>query len=266
MTRIGRKSGRVIVSSGILVGAVVLIGVVPWRLVAAEAEEEVEERLPRYKGDEKRFPGQAKIIAEIDRLGGNVCVLEQSSDKPAIYVAFGKPKLADAGLRHLKGLTNVTSLCLMFTDVTDVGLEHVEGLDKLQDLCLSRCVHVTDAGLKHVRGLAKLRVLRLDGTHVTDAGLAHLNGLTDLRELYLSSCVQVTDAGLTHLKGLTNLRLLMLGHTRVTDAGLENLKGLTRLRRLNLVSTGVTDAGVQALKKALPGVETWSGIGSDDPG
>jgi hypothetical protein len=38
----------------------------------------------------------------------------------------------------------------------------------------------------------------------------------------------------------------------VTDAGLGHLSGLTRLKYLNLEGTGVTDAGVQDLRKALP--------------
>ncbi len=39
MTRIGRTSRRVVAISGALLGAVVLLGLVPWRLVAAESEK-----------------------------------------------------------------------------------------------------------------------------------------------------------------------------------------------------------------------------------
>jgi bla regulator protein blaR1 len=43
MSRIGRTSRRVVVCSGILLGAVVLLGLVPWRLVAAEARDKAKE-------------------------------------------------------------------------------------------------------------------------------------------------------------------------------------------------------------------------------
>ena len=45
--------------------------------------------------------------------------------------------MTDAGLVHLKGLTNLQSLDLDSTKVTDAGLEHLKGLTKLQSLSLS---------------------------------------------------------------------------------------------------------------------------------
>ena len=77
--------------------------------------------------------------------------------------------------------------------------------------------------------------LNLSGTDVTDAGLVHLAGLTNLTWLNLGSCPRVTDRGLAPLASLTNLRWLGLAYT-----------GL-------MASTGVTDAGVAALKAKLPG-------------
>ena len=42
--------------------------------------------------------------------------------------------------------------------------------------------------------------------------------------------------------------------SKVTDAGLKELARLKRLQTLNLINTPkITDAGVQALRKALPG-------------
>ena len=46
--------------------------------------------------------------------------------------------------------------------------------------------------------------------------------------------------------------MLYLNQTVVTDVGLGHLRGLKRLKYLNLEGTGVTDAGVQELRKALP--------------
>jgi hypothetical protein len=46
--------------------------------------------------------------------------------------------------------------------------------------------------------------------------------------------------------------LSLKGARAVTDRGLEHLKGLTGLKAVDLRETGVTDAGVEALRRALP--------------
>ena len=99
-----------------------------------------------------------------------------------------------------EGAYQTPNLCL--SNVSDAGLAHLKGLTNLS-LILGG-TQVTDAGLAHLKGLTKLKLLQLSGTQVTDAGLAHLKGLTKLRHLTLGG-TQVTDAGLVHLKGLTNL-------------------------------------------------------------
>ncbi len=115
------------------------------------------------------------------------------------YINLNGPKVADADLVHLKGLTGLQALHLQYTQVTD-------------------------AGLVHLKGLTGLELLRLYGsTQITDAGLVHLKGLTGLTHLSLSF-TQVTDAGLVHLKDLTGLKYLDLNNTQVTDAGVADLK------------------------------------------
>ena len=69
-------------------------------------------------------------------------------------------------------------------NVTDAGLKHVKGLTQLRDLYLDE-TKITDAGLEDLRGLTELRTLCLGDTQVTDAGLANLKGLTQLQELLL---------------------------------------------------------------------------------
>jgi hypothetical protein len=142
---------------------------------------------------------------------------------------FTHTSATDAGLMHLAGLTDLSSLGLNRTQVTDAGLVHLKGLAKLSTLVLNG-TQVTDAGLVHLKGLTNLSYLRLDGTQVTDAGLVHLGRLTKLSDLWLNG-TQVTDVGLVHLKGLTNLSYLRLDGTRVTDAGVDELKrSLPRLK------------------------------------
>ena len=107
--------------------------------------------------------------------------------------------MTDAGLEHLKGLTQLQSLDLTDTKVTDAGLEHLKGLTQLQSLNLME-TEVTDAGLVHLKGLPQLQSLDLAQTKVTDAGLVHLEGV-DPPPIAGPEGTKVTDAGLSISKG-----------------------------------------------------------------
>ncbi len=226
-------------------------------------------------------PNEKSIVAEIEKIGGEVTVDEKSRDHSVIDVRLTCCRISDAWLTHLNGLTKLQSLSINGTNVTDEGLKHLRNLTNLQELSLYD-TFVTDVGLKHLKGLTNLRMLvlsgtdrgpkspggksalpraysssgqpRLDsrmgmpGTNITDAGLEHLEGLTNLQWLSLDS-TNISDSGLIHLKRLTNLGTLNLSGTNVGDAGLENLKGLTKLQDLNLKNTNVTDAGLVHLKR-----------------
>jgi internalin A len=88
---------------------------------------------------------------------------------------------------------------------------------------------------------------------LTDRWLVDLRELKNLQALKLAHR-QVTGAGLKELAGLKNLQWLDLAGTQITDAGLKELAGLKNLQTLDLDldCTEVTNAGVQALRKALP--------------
>ena len=163
------------------------------------------------------------------------------------YSKYGGEKpVTDAGLVHLRGLTQLKSLSLGGADVTDAGMANVVGLTQLERLTLSE-TKISDAGLANIAHLAQLDELWLDGTKVTDAGMVHLARLTQLHELWLDN-TEITDAGLAHLVGLTQLQVLTLLRTQVTDAGLAHITRLTQLRHLMLAFTHVTDAGLDHLK------------------
>ncbi len=155
------------------------------------------------------------------------------------------PKVNDAGLEHLKGLSELRVLILNGTRMSDAGLVHLKGLRDLTELYLDQ-TGVNDGGLKHLEGLTKLTQLRLAATAMTDSGIVHLKGLTNLTELDLRE-THVSDAGLEHLKGLSKLRVLILNGTRVSNAGAVNLKVLTNLTELHLENTRVGDPGLKQL-------------------
>jgi hypothetical protein len=142
--------------------------------------------------------------------------------KPGVTDRASNPRITDAALKHIEGLTQLENLDLQRTNVTGAGLERLHRLTRLRWLNL-RSTLVSDAGLRHVRGLTTLDVLTLDKTKVTDAGLEHLKPLTELSVLSLAN-TQVTDAGLQHLRGLTKLKVLLLAGTQVTQAGKEDLR------------------------------------------
>jgi hypothetical protein len=169
------------------------------------------------------------------------------------------PKVTDASLIHIAGLTNLHTLYLSRCSVTDKGLARLSVLTALRDLDISGCP-VTDDGLAYLRNLSKLRELRLAQSEyqhplvgkragITDEGLKQLADLTDLEELGLFQC-QVTGKGLSHLRRMSNLRCLDLsGCKSVTDEGLVHLSSLTQLTHLYLTGCSLTDSGLIHLRK-----------------
>jgi hypothetical protein len=163
---------------------------------------------------------------------------------------LGGTAITDAGLSSLERLTNLEQLMLFKTRVTDAGLDHLKGLRHLSFLWLGSPV-IGNAGMARLEGLTDLTWLDLGGTSVGDTGLAYLGGLSKLANLYLEG-TRVTDAGLTHLNKLSGLRILILKNTAVSDPGLEQLNDCTSLHMLNVSGTKVTDKGVKKLQAALP--------------
>lgn len=127
---------------------------------------------------------EATALAEIEKLGGSVRKIAMNTeDKEASFHLAGK-EIGDAGLVHLKELSNLVWLNLANTKVTDDGLAELSGIQSLTRLHLEN-TGITDAGLAHLAGLENLEYLNLYGTKVTDAGLDHLAGLKKLKKLYL---------------------------------------------------------------------------------
>ena len=166
---------------------------------------------------------QKEAVEETRTLGGAVvCDYELDS---AGYGIRGAQPTTPRWLRHLLGddfFTNVDAVSLANTRATNAGLEHLKGLTQLRYLSLDG-TKVTDPGVEHLRGMTQLQYLSLSGTKVTDAGLRNMKRMPHLRELSLNF-TQVTDAGLENLKGLPQLEKLWLTSTEVTDEGVKRLQ------------------------------------------
>jgi hypothetical protein len=147
---------------------------------------------------------------------------------PAVSVPFaidlGEGKFADASLKHLRGVKNLSSLLLYGPNYTDAGLDDLTALD--------------------------LTTLGLHGTKVSAAGLGRLKVMKNLTglSLALAGYPDYPDEALVSLKDMKQLTALNLENARVTDEGMANLKGLTGLKVLNLKLTGVSNGGLRELK------------------
>ena len=197
-----------------------------------------------------------------------------------LAIDFLKFAGGDRGLAKLSGLTDMQELYLGNTLVNDrsikviaeqfpklkklraaasqvsnQGIETIATIKDLEELDLSENSQIFDDGMVHFAGMSKLKKLNLWRVQITDEGIKHLSGLTNLEWLNLDNVAYLSDNGLEHLKDLTNLTFLHLGSTAITDQGLPNLHPLTSLKDLKVTRTGVTQEGVDALKKVLTGTE-----------
>ena len=165
------------------------------------------------------------------------------------YLNLQGTPITDAGLAHLADLPSLRRLYLVRTRVTDAGMHHVGKLKGLTFLTMYN-TKVTDRGLEHLVGLSGLRVLNVNGTKVGEDGLRPLESLTELRMAVLGS-LHVTDAAVPHLSNLKKLECLYLvvGPGRVTAAGLRDLARLPKLRALGLGGSELTTNEVEGLAK-----------------
>jgi hypothetical protein len=145
------------------------------------------------------------INSDIDD-AGLACV--ETAPQLASMSFFGSRGLSDAGVAHFQGLKDLKRLDLrneQFTAtepkaprVTDAGLKHLAGLTKIEYLNLQG-QHITDEGLKHLRGMTNLESLALSFSGITDQGLKQLEDFQKLRSLHLYG-TRVTPQGLAALK------------------------------------------------------------------
>jgi hypothetical protein len=162
-------------------------------------------------------------------------------------------RIGDSHLRDLVPLQHLKSLTLDGRHLSDDGVEALSGHVEMQVLVLDSA-RLTNHGVEHLSGLINLDRLSLEDTKLTgNGGFNHLARLGKLTALNLAR----TEVDDTLIKELVQyhkgIRSLSLRYTSVTDAGLDELTQLANLRDLDVTGArGVTNAGVQKLKRSLP--------------
>lgn len=161
--------------------------------------------------------------------------------------------LSDAALESLAKLETVQQLELIDCGLTDERLSHLKLPPKLTQLSL-RQNDIAGPGLKHLAS-SGVKSLNLMYTDLDDATLRHLPQLVSVTELDLQHCPKITDAGIRSgvLQGMKHVKRLNFRDQRqITDACLDDLAKFGHLESLGVRAVGITNAGVERLKKEMP--------------
>ena len=163
-------------------------------------------------------------------------------------VSFVVSEIDDAGFEKwskFPSAANLTDIHLSSPRITSAGLAHVGRFRALRVLTVTGCA-VGDDGLAAVPSLSHLG---LNGSRLTDEGTPALAKLLSVSTFDLGN-TRIGDAGVKVLVAKPGLAQLNLqGCANVTDAGLKHCYGWG-FASINVRNTGVTAAGVAALKAA----------------
>ena len=199
------------------------------------------------------------------------------------WVSLLKTPITDEGLRWLSELPELRHLDLHWVDnITDKGIAHLAKLTKIETF-FGGGPNMTDASMTVFGSWGDtLLQIRIGTDHISDNGMASLTRCRQLRNIFVPR--SVTWKGIAHLKALPletivlwgnqniddhalemlapiwaqmpALRFIDLHATSISDAGLRHLYQLEQLTRIHvLYKTNVTHPGVEALVRALPGLE-----------
>jgi hypothetical protein len=187
---------------------------------------------PIFPGARRRWPNWLINVVGPDYLG-NVTFVHVPDKAGAL-------KANDGLMAQIGRLDRLESIRLTGTrSVTDAGLAHMKGLTNLRSIQFDE-TGITGRGLRHIWGLPRLEILFLEGNDIADDGLAHLAGMTTIKHLNLRS-PRITDAGLANLEELANIEGIQLRSPLITDTGLARLAKLKRLRSILLMDARVRD-------------------------
>jgi Leucine-rich repeat (LRR) protein len=180
---------------------------------------------------------------------------------------LGGNKITGAGLRWLRVLPNLRLLDLEGTQkrnsglwsvsLTDLDVEMLSGFQQLEELNLAGA-KIADPAIGPISRLTHLRALNLSRTQVSGKGIGDLSRVAGLQRLSLWQAAGIGDDAGAGLASIPNLAVLDLTETKISDATLRALGAARKLRHLYLAGTAVTDAGVDAFRRAHPECEvSW---------
>jgi hypothetical protein len=168
-------------------------------------------------------------------------------------LAITNATLTDGALEALAKLPTVDTLELIDCGLTDERLAHLRLPPKTVTLLLGRN-EIAGPGLVHLAG-GNLQTLGLEYNNLDDETIRHLPQLGTLKKLFLEYCEKLTDTGIRTgvLQGMTHLEELRLrGMKKVTDASLDDLVKFGHLKTISVRSVGITNDGVERMKKGMP--------------
>jgi hypothetical protein len=141
---------------------------------------------------------------------------------PLVTVRLAGTEAGDEHLVFVGKATRLQMLDLRDTRISDAGLDHLRGLSDLRLLILTGTA-VSDDGLAKLKDLPRLRLLCLEETKITDRGLQNLTSMANLGWLNLAG-TQITDAGLSRLKDCPSLEVLILERCDLSEAALSEFR------------------------------------------
>jgi hypothetical protein len=186
------------------------------------------------------------------------------------------------GFKHLHGLKKLSNVNMHFTPANDAGLAAIAEMPNLERLWVVHAKFTDEvasslgahknlkrlgigSSLKESSGKAlsfiggmPLTELDIYDKQATDEAIGYVAAIPTLRLLSISYAPDVTDVIVDSLLKLPALEELKIGPSKLTDAGLLRLAELKSLKTLSVArakkakAPGVTDAGIESLKKARP--------------
>jgi hypothetical protein len=236
---------------------------------------------PGFRRDES-LPG--KPIAYVALGGPSVTDRELrlvASLKHLATLDLDRTMITDEGLRELISAQELTSFSIEENNLNGTGYGYLGKLPKLKRVLISTDTPViggreglsklkqveqlslwgkgiTDADLKQIEGLPRIQFVSVvtsnhDST-VTDDGIRLLMSLSDLQGVELG-CAKLTDRSAEHLSKCKRLDTVNISRAKeLSDDGLKVLAENGSLKRVAIFGPNrVTDAGVDWLKKKIPG-------------
>ena len=173
------------------------------------------------------------------------------------------PHVTDAGLQHLTGLNELTSLALYGPGISDEGLKPLLSLPKLSDLTLHKTRVTMRGAVQFINSRPKVKLdmrtreprndnsnddrtmtvefdstnhwAGLEGNFVGDSEIRELVRLTDLRHILISGRNEVTERGLSERSALPNLETLSLPNlSQLSNCGVSAIAKHQNLTELSL--------------------------------